>query len=93
MTMFGISRGFRRLSVALGIIGFVLSMVLFASDPYHHLDGSPIPQMKDQAGISVLDYVPDSERFDHLLIMGGFVLGPMILALLTGWVVAGFREK
>jgi hypothetical protein len=81
--VFGISRGFRRLSVLLGILGFLLPALWYAIDSQH----SRFPILMGT------DYTPDVESFtQRILVLAGFTFIPMLLTLLVGWVVAGFRK-
>jgi hypothetical protein len=88
--MFGISRGFRRLSVLAGLISFLLPALWYTIDSEHHWDGSPIFQRFSEGG----GYTPDSESLSQrILILAAFAFIPMLLTLLIGWVVAGFRKS
>jgi len=83
--MFGISRGFRRLSLLTGIVSFLFPALWYAIDTNHHWDGSPI---------SSGSYTPEAESLSQrILILAAFTLIPMFLTLLTGWVVAGFHKS
>jgi hypothetical protein len=107
-----ISRGFRRLSVLIGFLGFLCAVAFVAPDEQHHWDGSPIiviqPTKKADSPRSVDSRVltdedlfvpvgPSAESAAHPLrvrIMTIFLLVaiPVVLTLLFGWVVAGFRR-
>jgi H+/Cl- antiporter ClcA len=80
----GISRGFLKLSIIAGLIGFLVISFHFAIDPYPHWNGSPL---------IIGDYVAEpewlSQRFGFTIL---FIGVPVFLTLLVGWIVARFRR-
>lgn len=80
-----VSRGFRRLSVLSGVLGFLFYSRLYAihvpNDPIHRWDGSLRPGWD---GLPI--------PFSHV-VLGAIALTviPTGITLLVGWAVAGFR--
>jgi hypothetical protein len=76
--VFGISRGFRRLSVLVALTGFMVWLHLWFAPP----DGPLFLIMLASLGLFGM------ALWDALF----FVAAPAIFVLLVGWVVAGFRN-
>ena len=57
-----ISRGFRRLSVLMGFLGFLCALPVIAPDEHHHWDGAPIVVQPDQSTAAAPERAKDSPQ-------------------------------
>jgi succinate dehydrogenase hydrophobic anchor subunit len=81
----GIPRGFLRLAVFAGFVGFLVVSYIFATDPYHHWNGSPV---------TIGDYVAEPQSLlDRFALTVLYIGVPMFLTLLFGWIVARFHRS